>query len=411
MERYLSMKIISLFLIVTLFIQLAKAEVESLLSVNIEVEPKLLYPGNDGYIKLILKNVGNAKIESIKISSISFDAPIKVFTFPSELGSLNIGDSLSYYIKFSVNKDSSPGIYIFQLSIDYCKDFICKTIYPNTIINILSPQALEVSKIYPSSLKVGERANLTFEISNKMSESVANIIFTWSLPINYSYVIIPSGMSNRIFIQEIPSKSTYKLSIPILVNPSSQTGTFPIIVNLQYTDKNGNNQLITSSVGMEITSETDFDIVLQDITSNSLSLIVINVGNSEAYSVVVKLLPNNLISVINSVSSVLGNLAPGDYSTANFNIRFREKNFTNSRANNSLVVEISYTDSSGIRRTVVKNLDNINLNTFSTQQIENLQIRNRNINNFGSSYIIIGILGLVILILAFRFILKKGKKR
>ena len=410
-------KMFAFGLFALLLLNIARAiTLQPILYATTQVYPQAIFPGGDGFIQLTLKNVGTDLAESIKISQVRIDGPIKTEEWNANLGSLNPGDTSTYFFKFSVDQSASPGLYTIQLAIDYCKNSICQTIYPNAIVNVQAPSTLELLSVNPSSLRLGEKANITFRIVNKGDFNVNNLIFTWGLPTNYTNLILPLGTGNRLTISKLPAKSTYDITIPVYVNPSAEANSIPLMITLQYTDKAGNVQTINLVAGMEITSETDFDVSIQEFSQTSLTLVITNIGSTTAYSTILRAMPSQKF-ILTPNTVVLGNLNAGDYTTASFsvqtmNITRNETNRTFDKNSETIKVEISYTDSSGIRRSVAKEIlpvYTVGKTISTTRSIS--QTQRTQVSNEGLTYILIGTIGMVALVVIFKYALKRGKKR
>ena len=370
---------------------------EPLIQATISVYPTAISPGNDGYIQLTLRNTGTLPANRIRISSVSWDKMIIPYgTWVGDIGALNVGDSSISLYKFSVSSKASSGLYTVTFNIEYCQDSYCKTINPNAIITVQSPSVIELSSIKPASLKLGEKTNITFTIANKGSSQINNVIFTWSSPNN---VILPLGSDNRIIIPVIDANSFYEIPVEVSVSPNAVPGLYSLSIFIQYQDKTGANQNISSVAGIEVGGETDFDVSVQESTSTLTTLAITNIGTTTAYSTVVRIPQQENFRVVGSSSSVLGNLNAGDYTLASFQI-LPSRNFTQG-ISRKLLVEIYYTDAVGIRRVVEKEVEiGLFLNTtFSRIRTPTqLQAPLRN----GLLYIIIGIVGIVLVILFFK---------
>ena len=413
-------KMFALALFALLLLNTARAiTLQPIIYATAQVYPQAIFPGGDGFIQLTLKNVGTDLAESIKISQVRIDGPIKTEEWNANLGSLNPGDTSTYFFKFNVDQLASPGLYTIQFAIDYCKNSICQTIYPNAIVNVQAPSTLELISVTPSFLRLGEKANITFRIANKGEFEVNNLVFTWSLPTNYTNFILPLGTGNRLTISKLPAKSTYDITIPVYVNPYATANSIPLMITIQYTDKAGNLQTINLVAGIEITSETDFDVSIQEFSQNSLTLVITNIGSTTAYSTILRVMPSQKF-ILNPATVVLGNLNAGDYTTATFSVQTLNiaRNETNrtlegifNRSLEAIKVEISYTDSSGIRRSVAKEIFPVYAvaRTITTRSIT--QAQRTKVGNEGLNYILIGTIGIVALVVIFRYALKRGKKR
>lgn len=318
-----------------------------------------------------------------------------------------------------MRENNGGGLYTIQFAIDYCKGLVCQTIYPNAIVNVQAPSTLELLSVSPSSLKLGEKANITFKIANKGEFDINNLVFTWNLPTNYTNFILPLGVGNRLTISKLPAKLTYEITIPVYVNPSATVGSLPLMITLQYTDKAGNIQLINLVTGLEITSETDFDVSIQDFSQNSLTLIVTNIGSTTAYSTILRALPSRNF-ILSPTVAVLGNLNAGDYTTATFSVQILNvtRNETSriferlfNRTSELIRVEVSYTDSSGVRRSIVKEIVPAYTSVRTIPALRTIQVQKTQISSEGLMYVLVGIVGIVALVLIFRYALERGKKR
>jgi hypothetical protein len=370
---------------------------EPVVQATVSVYPTQLQAGSDGYIQLTLRNTGTAAASRVKISSVTTDAPIRSENWATELGALNAGDSLTSVLKFTVLDNAYPGLYSILFAIDYCEDSSCKTIYPSAILNVQAPSALEVVSVQPSTLKLGEKVNISFTIANK-GEQVKSAIFTWSSSNN---IILPVGSSNRVVIPVISGNSVYRITSEVVVSPSATPGVYPVNIYIQYTDRSGLNQTVTSVTGIEISGETDFDVSMQEYTAGSLTLAVTNIGSTTAYSTVVRIPQQEDFRVTGSSSAVLGNLNAGDYTLTSFQIA------PTRTVGGKLIVEISYTDLMGVRRTVQKDVlvSAVNATEWRARTIPGSRTTSNSI-----SYILIGAVGIVC-ILAIIKLRKRIKKK
>jgi hypothetical protein len=374
---------------------------EPIVQATIVVYPPVIAPGNDGYIQLIFKNMGTAIATRIKITSVTTDAPINYKGWVAELGSLNPGDSSTTILKFSVLEDASPGLYSITFTIDYCQDSICKTIYPTGIVNVQSLPAIEVTSVRPKTLKLGEMTNMSFTILNR-GNTITNVVFTWVSP---DGALLPIGASNRVIIPSIKANSYYEVRSEVVVSSSITPGIHPINMYIQYIDKSGVNQTVTSVAGIEISAETDFDIIFQDYTAGVLSLVVANIGSTPAYSTVVRIPQQNNFKVVGTSSTLIGNLNAGDYTQVSFNLIPSKTDVTN-----KLLVEISYTDILGSRRTIQKEILITPINTTGINIWKKEAVTTSTIFTQSMMYIIVGVIGITGIIVGLKLTKVKKKK-
>jgi len=143
----------------------------------------------------------------------------------------------------------------------------------------------------------------------------------------------------------------------------------PNQLKIQY-DSNGGlgENWITQSFDIYVTNpKTDFDAVVQDSSTNQISIAVANTGTNTANSLIVKVPDQSVYRVSGTNAQMVGNLASGDYSIVSFTLQpattmtglNRTGNFAQNRSgglsgNRSLSLELDYTDNIGIRRSVIK---------------------------------------------------------
>jgi len=391
---------------------LAATSTGPLVQASFSANPVTATPGNDGYIQITLKNAGDAATGSIKISSVSMNSNIiPSGTWIGDISPLGAGDSAISLFKFTVFGSAPSGLYPVTFNINYGASSTTNTISPNAIISVQTPSILELSSIEPSSLKPGDKINLTFTITNKGSNPVANAVFTWT---NSGNAILPLGADNRVLMPSIDAGASYKITVEVSISPSAAPGVYPLSITIQYSDKSGANQTINSIAGITVSGETDFDVVAQDSTAGSTTLAVANIGANAGQSIIVSIPNQDNFRAVGTSSSVVGNLNAGDYTLATFqlvsaraaaNISSSNRIPANisSGSNENLVVEISYTDALGIRRVMQKNVMIANNAAGNFTGTRNAAARSAaQTNSGGLTYIIIGAVGIVAIVAFFK---------
>ena len=123
----------------------------------------------------------------------------------------------------------------------------------------------------------------------------------------------------------------------------------PGVYNIPVKITGQNNYSTDNLIGLVVAGITDFDVSYVE-TVGSFSLNVANIGISPASAVAVNLPRQKNFSITGSSTSVIGNLNPGDYTSAIFQVT------KTIGAGNGLELEIQYTDTSGQRHTIPKYL-------------------------------------------------------
>jgi hypothetical protein len=240
--------------------------------------------------------------------------------------------------------------------------------------------------------------------------------------------------AQSVTLQLIPE---YPFSLDPGVNAVQELGTIPGLQNgnnaffARYKVKvdkdalNGDNEIklkysegsatsyYTETFNISVTNpRTDFDVVAQDQST----LAIANIGANTAQSVIVRIPSQPNYRVNGTSATIIGNLNAGDYTLATFQIlSTRASNISSNVSNvpssgpSDLTVEISYTDTLGIRRTVDKNVSyefstsSITGRTFTRTSQSLLPISN------GILYIIIGVVGIVVIVIFIKIRSRKKK--
>lgn len=152
--------------------------------------------------------------------------------------------------------------------------------------------------------------------------------------------------------------------------------------------------------------KTDIEVVLQDSSSSSTTLAIANIGSNAAYSVIVTIPEQESFRVTGTSSSIIGNLDASDYTLASFELS------QTGRTADDLIVEVSYTDLLGIRRSVQKEipLDFSSSGNITSESMQSIRLQSQSSN--GLLYIVIGVVGIVVIVLAIKFRkFRPGKKK
>ena len=245
----------------------------------------------------------------------------------------------------------------------------------------------------------GSYVTLAFKVENFGSVSANNVTMTMEQAYPFS---LDSGVSAT-------------QTVGLLQNYYSSMRSALVTYTVRVDDNalNGNNELTidytvdgykyTKSFNISVSNpRTDFEVVSQGTTSGSTSLAVANTGAQTAYALVVSIPTQDAYKASGVSAAVLGNLAAGDYSMTSFEVSGQD-------SAKPLTVQLAYTDALGIRRTV---LENVSLGaTASSAQtaVKTAVSATTSSSSDGTTYIIIGIVGIVIVVGAFKLI--GGRKK
>jgi hypothetical protein len=264
----------------------------------------------------------------------------------------------------------------------------------------------------PYPAEPGGYVDLLFKVENWGTEEAENVVFEL-LP-KYPFSLDPDVNATKELgtIRGLETdERAYFLKYKVRVDKDAIDGENEINVNCTY----GSGAVqFTKTFNVTVSNpRTDFDVVVQDSTATSTTLAIANIGANTAYSVIVRIPEQENFRVTGTSANIIGNLNAGDYTLVSFQITPRTTtNISTSREKN-LVVEISYTDTLGIRRTIQKEVRLYVATaerqiTARTTQGSQLQLS----MSSGLVYIGIGIAGIVgiVAILKFRKKIKRKKE-
>jgi hypothetical protein len=256
----------------------------------------------------------------------------------------------------------------------------------------------------PYPAEPGGYVDLLFKLENWGTDSADNVAVQL-LP-TYPFSLDPGTNATKV-IGTIKGFQTDEKAVQVdykvRVDKDAVDGTSEIKV--RYTYDSGTSVEKTFDVSVS-NPRTDFDVVVQDITSPSVTLAIANIGANDGYAVIVGIPDQKDFRATGTSRTILGNLNAGDYTLATFQVVSTGSAGTGSR---NLTVEISYTDTLGIRRTVDKDV-----------RLDMTPVTNRTLarsGQFGTSssgngliYIGIGAVGIVAIAAFFILRKRKGKK-
>jgi hypothetical protein len=311
---------------------------------------------------------------------------------------------------------------------------------------------LDIISVSPTEISIWAATTIFFNLTNNGGVSIQNILFTWE---DSNNLILPVGADNRIIIPSIGSENYTEVPVVMIASSGISPGVYPLTILMEYYDQTGKKQTVNSTVGLEISGKTTFDIVLQTSISSTTTFAVVNTGANIASSVVVSIPQQPSYSTSGTSSTSVGNLDAGDYTLASFSITSTssnmtrngtiqfpsfnrtgtngppsDRNFTDGRnmfmnqsfsrmGNSQLVVQIAYTDMFGIRQTIQKQ---VNISSGSTSGFSSRTTTQGNSGTFPGSfsgqsqssdlsnsimYVAIGVIGIIVVVV----VIQLGRKK
>ncbi len=154
-----------------------------------------------------------------------------------------------------------------------------------------------------------------------------------------------------------------------------------------------------------------FDVALHEVTKEGVSLAISNIGKNVANSITVRLDNQQDFDLLGPSSTIIGNLNAGDYTLLNLFVAPKPVFEINSQP--KLNLEIDYTDTTGNRRTVQKEIP-----VFLTPKIErgfeelkNAAIGEEEQEGKGSAWILFAVFFILVVVAASVFFYYQKKKR
>jgi hypothetical protein len=329
--------------------------------------------GQPAEARLSLQNTGGKQIDNLSMELVPV-YPIEaipgeplvqyVGSLMGYQGVLSGDDTQIIKYRFMVSRDATAGTY--DVKVKYYNGEMAGE--QTFSISVANKQAVEISSIDKTLLTPGNQTSLTFTIRNVGSSSLRNLVFSWE---NSDGVILPVGSDNTKHIAYLDVGQSAQASYDVVADSTATAGLYKLKLSLTYDDSaTGAESAISTFAGIYVGGGTDFDVALSDSSSGTTSFSVANIGSNPAYSVSVKVPDQAGWRATGSSSAVIGNLNAGDYTVTSFSLAQVSRNSTvfppqgsgnfsaggmrTAGASNRITLEIAYTDTTGARRVVEK---------------------------------------------------------
>lgn len=343
------MKKILLILLILLLVPIASATINYLVTESVPV-----YPGDTTFVYVPIKNQGfgtNLYDVSVKLvpKDTASSGAVTMLNDVDLLGTIdNWGAERTAKFRIYINPDAVEGDYFFDvhitsrgkdssaLSTTILKDRILTIkgiptiILLNSTLEIVEPMSINEETIWFKNQGTGTLENAVVEIGlgNEGMKSAFSIL----------------GGGTQFSIGSLKPGDEVKIAFNFAVDIAARPGVYNIPVKIT----GQNNYSSQDYIGLVVAGTTDFEISYQE-TVGAFSVNVANVGVNTGSAVTVSLPKQENFAITGSSSAVIGNLNPGDYTSAIFQI-------TKKGAGDVLEVEIQYTDTSGKRHKELKEL-------------------------------------------------------
>ncbi|MFH1642337.1 MAG: COG1361 S-layer family protein [Nanoarchaeota archaeon] len=282
-------------------------------------------------------------------------------------------------LKLRVDRDASAGEYELKIK-EYEEgkgDIV--SVVRSINIEVQSKESAEVIYIDKTLLIPGKEETLKFTINNVGSAPLRDLTFNW---VNADKIILPVGSDNTKYIRYIDIGESVDLQYKVIADTNVEAGLYELSIQLTYDDPlSGEEKEINTIAGIYVGGGTDFDIAFSESSSGQTSFTIANVGSNPASSVSVMIPNQQGWRVSGTNSMIIGNLNTGDYTVASFGLQSSQiasafnqtikdrgtipRNISRNMQN-SLKVQIAYTDTMGKREVVEKEIAMSPQNMMST---------------------------------------------
>ncbi|MCZ7382938.1 MAG: hypothetical protein O8C64_15385 [Candidatus Methanoperedens sp.] len=351
---------------VVLFTQVASAQS------YLVTESAPVYPGETTYVYVPIQNTGfgsflnDVSVRLLPKDNASANA-VTILDDKYSLGDIqDWGDQRTARFKIHVSPDAAEGDYLFNVFIYYRGQQISSNTPAPMVTSELKDQILTIKGkpvivLLNSTLGIVEPMSInkeTLKFKNTGTGTVKNAVAEIDLSSTggsskSSFSILGAG--TKFSLGNLKAGDEAEITFDLAVDITATPGVYNLPLKITGLD----NYSSDNFVGVVVAGTTNFEISYLE-SLGSFTLNVLNTGISPANSVSVTLPRQKNFSITGSSSSVIGNLNPGDYTSAIFQIA------KTPGAGNSLEIDIQYTDTSGLRHTITKFL-NVELSRAGSQ--------------------------------------------
>ena len=355
----------------------------------INQDPATAQPGEYVDLKFKISNQGldpaeDTSVELVESFPFSLDPDVSANRELGDMRGAAIGDD-SYIVEYRVRVDENAVESENEISLKYTTgddDFSVTRDFDISVDDVGTDFELSAGKVSASSIPV----NLD-NIGDKPAESV--------------HVVLPdqSGIEKEGLETQVVGSmdSGENKEVDFAVSNISVGSSYRF--EIHYTDGNGVRRELVRNIEIGTIPVNPVQVTVQSANPSETTFAVSNTGGKQISSVITQLQDEN-VNVSGSRTKVLGNLNSGDYTLATFDLESSEIS--------TVDMEVSYTDSSGLRRNSVESItlpDSTSGGTTSTVSSDEED------GNSSMTYILIGLGGLVLVGVYALYRRRKGKKQ
>lgn len=369
--------LLSILFIGLLAFQTASAQETPEYSYQIDVAgtsftPSTIYAGDVINLEVSIKNRSSEAQLSDVEAELDLGDQFKEIKVADSVGFIRPSETKTFVFEFQAELGISPGYYSVPLTITYLSG---KDSFKQSHV-VLVP-VLETEKnlditIDPNVVNPGKPTEVVFTIKNVGSTPVSNISLSWTEEEN---LVLPLGSDNKRYVSVLTAEQETTVSYLVTADPNITPGIYPLDVTVTFNDIDA-VRTQTSHVGLIVGGKTEFEVSAELLSSGQVSISIANIGSNNAGAVVVRVPEQSGVTVSGSNASILGNLNKGDFTLANFELRttgFQRPSASDTTVpdedsgRRTILVQIDYTDTTGERQSVQKQLE---MNFVSSSETE-----------------------------------------
>ena len=391
------------------------------------VKPTELSPGDTKAITLTVKNGGSNDAKQIVFNFQESQYISVVGSSSVYINSIDGWCSKDVVITVHVSEGASGGTYSIPVTCTFSQYYSDRSqgsvtesmpeVSYSIVFMVEGGAIIDVSDVDMAELNSGEETKLKFTITNIGNSPLQSLVFSWN---EEEGVILPVYSDNTKYIKYLDVGESTDLEYTVVADVNAEAGLYQLDLSLEFEDGNGG---YSTTTGVFVSGETDFDVTFSESSAGQTSLSVANTGNNPASSVTVRIPQQENFRVLGSTASIVGNLDKGDYTIVSFQVTPASSSFGGTGAasqqrqlseedrqklregssqriasqNNNLNVLIEYTDATGVRRTVEKTVP-IQFRDISSEgaQLNTRKGQQESIRQNPTFIVTIAILGLII---------------
>ncbi|MCF7866060.1 COG1361 S-layer family protein [Candidatus Woesearchaeota archaeon] len=293
---------------------------------------------------------------------------------------------------------------------------------PITIRTTDTPISVSSIKLEGKQLAPGESSTLKIGIKNlAKATTVRDLSVTLGLTPVYSATgliadlpFVPINSGSQKTVDKIKPGQTAEFDFEIAAYPDAESKMYKLPIQVSYRDEIGTQYNKTIITGLEVNSQPELMVILDQIDINTeklsgeLILSVTNKGISDLKLMTITLKESQQYEIVSSTNQVyIGNVDSDDFETANFEIQVKEDD------SSELLKDPSKAKETGTIKfpILVEYKDSLNKDYKQTYELE-YTIRQPTVNNnsSGTTIAVIIIILIIVGVVVFRK-KKKAKKK